>query len=354
MRICHLTSAHPSYDIRIFVKECSSLAANGYDTYLVAQGNSREENGVHVIGVGEKPTGKIARMSKFAKKAFLKAKELDCDIYHFHDPELLRFAVRLKKAGKKVIFDSHEDVPGHILFKTWIPAPFRKLAARLYQSYETYVVKRIDAVVAATPHIANKFRNRAKAVATVNNYPKQEDIVFHDTPFLDREPIVCYAGGLGEDRGELTMKNAMKSVDGTLVIACKHEKEIDGNVHYIGLLDRQGVNDLYGRAVVGLCLDYPTENNLYAQPTKLYEYMAAGIPFVCSDYPAWRKAAEDSQCGIFVEYSDTAAVADAVNYLLTHRAEAQEMGRKGHDYVVKNYIWENEEKALLNLYSKLS
>ena len=114
------------------------------------------------------------------------------------------------------------------------------------------------------------------------------------------------------------------------------------------------MNELYGKSVVGLCLDQPTENNYFAQPTKIYEYMAAGIPFVCADYPGWKKAAEDSRCGISVDQSDTAAIADAVNYLLANRSEAQEMGRMGHDYVINNYTWKNEEKALLDLYSALS
>lgn len=354
MRICHFTSAHTSKDLRIFNKECSSLADSGYDTYLVAQGESREENGVHIVGVGEMPSGRKGRMTGFAKKVFLKAKELDCDVYHFHDPELLVYALKLKKRGKKVIFDSHEDVPGQILDKKWIPGPFRTLISKLYKAYETHVVKRIDAVVAATPHIAELFNNRAKTVSTVNNYPKLEDVVFHENSFLDREPIVCYVGGINEIRGEQTMKQAMKSVDGTLLIASNRDKEIDGNVQYIGLLNRQGVNDLYGKSIVGLCLFKPIENHYYSQPTKMYEYMAAGIPFVCSDFPGWRKLAEDSEGGICVDPDDITAIADAVNSLLSNKKKAQDMGRKGHDYVINNCTWKNEEKALLELYSKLS
>lgn len=354
MRVCHFSSAHSSSDTRIFIKECSSLAANGYDTYLVVQGDSREENGVHVIGVGEMPSGRRGRMIGFSKKVFLKARELDCDVYHFHDPELLRFALRLKKAGKKVIFDSHEDVPEQIMSKMWIPAPLRKLISNLYKSYETHIVKRIDAVVAATPYIAEKFAGRAKEVATVNNYPKLEDIVFHETPFVDRGSIVCYAGGINENRGEQIMKSAMKSVDGTLIIAGDHIKETDGNVEYVGVLDRRGVNDLYGKSVVGLCILKPIENYYYSQPIKMYEYMAAGIPFVCSDFPGWRKVAGDSQSGICVDPSDNTAIVNAVNSLLTNRRKAQEMGRNGHNYVVENCTWNNEEKVLLDLYSVLS
>lgn len=54
VKVCHMTSAHAPEDERIFFKEGMSLAANGYETYLVARGNSYEKNGVHIVGVGEK------------------------------------------------------------------------------------------------------------------------------------------------------------------------------------------------------------------------------------------------------------------------------------------------------------
>ena len=171
MKICHMTSAHRSDDVRIFVKECSSLATAGHEVWLVARGDSREENGVHVIGLGEAPKGRRERMTAFVRQVYEKALSLDCDVYHFHDPELLPYGLKLRRAGKSVIFDSHEDVPGQILDKTWIPAPLRRLVSRTYQALETYVVKRLDAVVAATPHIERQFHGRANKAITVRNYP---------------------------------------------------------------------------------------------------------------------------------------------------------------------------------------
>ena len=226
LKICHFTSVHSNSDIRIFVKECSTLAQAGYVVYLVAQGESRIENGVHVIGLGKIPQGRKRRMRDFAKAIYEKAKSLDCDIYHFHDPELLPYGVKLKKMGKKVIFDSHEDVPAQILDKDWIPYPLRKIVSVIYKTYETYAVGKFDAVVAATPHIGEMFKGRAQRVVVVNNYPKLDDIQFHDTPFTERERIVCYAGGIDELRGEKVMVEAMKGVEGTLIIAGDHKEEI--------------------------------------------------------------------------------------------------------------------------------
>ena len=101
MKICHVTSVHISTDVRIFVKECPSLARAGYETFLVAKGQSRDENGIHVIGVGDSPKSRIKRMLFFSKKIYKKSIELDCDIYHLHDPELLRYVKKYKRKGKK-------------------------------------------------------------------------------------------------------------------------------------------------------------------------------------------------------------------------------------------------------------
>ena len=119
MKVCHMTSAHDPEDIRIFHKECVSLAKNGYDVYLVERGDSYEKNGVHIVGVGTIPDSRLQRMTQGARRVYEAALALDCDIYHFHDPELLPYGVMLKKKGKKVIFDSHENTVEQIMEKEW-------------------------------------------------------------------------------------------------------------------------------------------------------------------------------------------------------------------------------------------
>ncbi len=353
MKVCHLTSAHPQEDIRIFHKECASLAAHGYDTYQIACGETYEKLGVHQIGIGDKDVGKLGRIIKTTRRIYKKALILNAEVYHFHDPELMPYALKLKRHGKKVVFDSHEDVPDQIMDKIWIAKPLRKIVSSLYKRYESYVVNKLDAVIAATPHIAKRFEGRANKVVTVNNYPKLDDIVFQTTPFSDRESIACYAGGISENRGENIMKNAMKSVNGELIIAGNHPIEKTGNVSYIGHLDRDGVNELYGKAVVGLCILKPIKNYLFSQPIKMYEYMAAGIPFVCSDFPEWRKVVAESRGGICVDPMDNDAIALAINELFLDRKKAQEMGRNGRNYVIANCTWANEEKALIELYQSI-
>ena len=147
MKVCHFTSAHDSDDIRVFVKECVTLASNGFEVYFVAPGTSREDQGVKVVGIGDVPEGRLKRMTGFSKMAYKSALDLNCDIYHFHDPELLPYGLKLKKKGKTVIYDSHEDVPAQIMDKKWIPAFLRKTVSGMFRNYETRIIKKLDAVV---------------------------------------------------------------------------------------------------------------------------------------------------------------------------------------------------------------
>ena len=227
IRVCHFTSVHDAHDDRIYLQECISLRDAGYKVYIVSKGKSKAENGIEIIGCG-KSRNRVERVFLLSRRIYREAKKLDCDIYHFHDPELLHYALKLKRCGKKVIFDSHEDVPAQILDKALIPLVFRKMISDCYRIYETYVVKRIDAVIAATPHIGEQFKDRACKVVVINNYPKLDDIVFHDTPFEQREAIICYAGGIDEIRGETVMIEAMKDLDGTLVLAGKAKGKMSG------------------------------------------------------------------------------------------------------------------------------
>jgi hypothetical protein len=90
-KVVHLTSVHQRYDIRIFVKMCSSLATHGFDvSMIVADGLGGEvKSDVSIIDVGVKTGGRLSRMINAVKRVYEKAIELDADICHFHDPELI-------------------------------------------------------------------------------------------------------------------------------------------------------------------------------------------------------------------------------------------------------------------------
>ncbi|NLX02829.1 MAG: glycosyltransferase family 4 protein, partial [Syntrophomonadaceae bacterium] len=155
MKICHITTVHPRYDVRIFWKECLSVARAGNEVFLIVNDNEDDEviNGVKILSIKSPFKNRMSRiLSRGAKRRICKkAKNLKADIYHFHDPELLGLGVKLKKSGFCVIYDSHEDVPRQILAKEWIPSFLRGILSGLFELYENRCARKYDAIIVPTP-----------------------------------------------------------------------------------------------------------------------------------------------------------------------------------------------------------
>ena len=357
LKICHVTSAHSQFDDRIYLKECRSLVQTGYDVYILSKDANLTKDGITFVQCGNPKSSRIVRILRSSSMFFKAAINLDCDAYHFHDPELLPCALKLKKRGKIVIFDSHEDVPGQILDKHWIPSLFRNLVSSSYKKYESYVVKRLDGIVAATPTIAKKFENRSNRVVIINNFPIIGDINYHPKNFSERDAKVCYVGGLSEDRGLSVMTSAIQSVHMKLILAGEYENskylKNKPNVEYVGWVDRKELDVLYSRAIGGLLVLQPTKNYFTSQPIKMYEYMAAGLPIIASNFQYWKEIIEDNGCGICINPDSVKELQQAIEYLDKNRREAQEMGKRGFELVTKRFNWSVEGKKLIEFYGEL-
>ena len=111
-------------------------------------------------------------------------------------------------------------------------------------------------------------------------------------------------------------------------------------VVYHGVLGREATISLMERARVGMCVLHPVPTFLTAPATKLFEYMAAGLPFVVSDFPIWRDLTDRYRAGICVDPLDTEEIAEAVERLLTDDALAAEMGANGRRAFEQELSWE--------------
>jgi glycosyltransferase involved in cell wall biosynthesis len=95
---------------------------------------------------------------------------------------------------------------------------------------------------------------------------------------------------------------------------------------------------------------HPLVNYLHSWPTKLFEYMAAGIPVIASDLPRCRQIVEESHCGLLVDPLDVKSIADALQWLLERPTEAEDMGKRGRDAFRKKYNWTPEAQRLVAFY----
>jgi glycosyltransferase involved in cell wall biosynthesis len=85
----------------------------------------------------------------------------------------------------------------------------------------------------------------------------------------------------------------------------------------------------------------------------MFEYMAAGLPVIASNFPLWKEIIEGNHCGIYVNPLKPKEIAKAIEYLIKHPKEAKRMGENGRKAVLEKYNWENESKKLLKIYEEL-
>lgn len=360
MKVCHLTSLHSPNDIRIFIKECSSLAKWGFDTHFVVPYNDEldDSNGVKIHKVLKENT-RIKRMLHTTKSVYQKALEINADVYHFHDPELIPVGLRLKRRGKHVIYDVHEDLPRAILSKTYLPKVFRKSISWFVEKYENYSSKKFDFIIGATPYITERFTKINKNSINVNNYPIQKELASDVSTDIIKENKVCFIGGIHIIRGAENIISSSKSISGEIVMAGPvsstelKNKLLNSKVNYLGILNRNEVKELLSESIAGIVLFLPEPNHINSQPNKMFEYMSAGIPVLGSNFPLWKEIIEDNNCGICVNPENVEQISEAIQWFLNNPDKASEMGENGRKAVEEKYNWETESKKMIKLYQKL-
>jgi glycosyltransferase involved in cell wall biosynthesis len=365
-KVVHITTVHSPFDPRILERECRSLADSGYDvTVLAPHDGNGSYAGVTIRGVPG-ARGRLSRMTSTTRHILKAALSERADVYHFHDPELLPVGVILATLGKRVIYDAHEDVRNDILTKHYLSRPARYGLAGLAATVELAAVATLAGVVAATPVIGSRFPIEKTTV--VQNFPRLEEFPLPEIPYAERPNQFIYVGSVTAVRGGKEMLDALARISEELAVRLVLAGRITppafeetlrshpaaGRVDFRGWSDPKTLPSLFQSVRAGLVVLHPTQGYLDSYPGKMFEYMAAGLPVIASDFPLWREILSPARAGLLVDPLDPNAIADAMRWILENPCEAQAMGQRGRAAVEQRYNWQREEKKLLGLYARLA
>ena len=344
------------------------MVAAGYEVVLVAP-HPRDEiyEGVQIRGVS--PAGsRFGRMLRTAREVVARARAEEGAVYHLHDPELLPWSAPLTRQGK-VVFDMHEDLPRQILTKSWLPRGLRPVLAAGARLAERWLLRGKRVILAEASYQMG--RDWLQDPVTILNFPRvgwlEELAAGHQTG--ERRKL-AYLGAVISERGSLRTIEALgrlKTQGLDLGFACvgpvsdEHRAQLQNAAARLGLDDvsvpgflpaPEGWATLAG-CVAGLALLEPWPNYIESYPTKLFEYMALGLPVIASNFPLYREIVNSSGCGLVVDPLDVEGIAAAVRKLLDDPDQALAMGRRGQQAARERFSWESEEGKLLELYGAL-
>lgn len=370
-KVCHVISGYFRNDARVFYRQCLSLKKHDFNVCILTNDAAPNEiqQGVEIISCTRLPIARWKTLLFATRYFYQHAVEIDADVYQLHSPELLPLGVKLKKLGKKVVYDAHEDMPAHILEKEWLPIWSRKFVSSCFNLYMTHVFKIIDEIISPHTHVVRDVVKRFGKGVLIANFPiVKKQYVSTESDYLSRQNIFCYSGTVYTYSNQKTIAEAMMSaVDAHYHVAGYidndqesrlMQSEASDRIKFLGRLNQTDLAKFYHKSVAGIAIyDYKLNlgDRLGSYGTnKIFEYMEAGLPIICTDYELWKDIVERYQCGVCVKPGDKNALAKAMFTIMNNKKSAFIMGENGRRAVEDEFNWHSEEIKYCALFRKLT
>ena len=367
-----------THDSRV-EKEARTLVAAGHRVTIVADAGPglpehETRDGSEVIRVGRRGPGLpglrfVLHELRLARRLI----DLRPTALHAHDSSaLVPVALAARRLGIAFVYDAHE---------LWLGRP-RRERSRLYfalsQAYyglvERLLVPRAAATMTVSPPIAAHLRDRYRLrdVALVPNYPelageleRRELRALPGGEAIDPgAPVVLYLGGLMAGRGLEQLVDAVGLLPSVQLVLLgsgvlaeplrRRAASVGARLHALEAVAPAEVEAYAASADVGVSPTIGSGlNNRYSLPNKLFQYMAAGIPVVASDFPQVREIVEGARCGVVADMRRPPAIAAAIRSVISDTAEAVAMGERGRAAIADRYNWSSSAAALRTVYAGL-
>lgn len=373
--IAIVTSIHQDYDKRIW-RHAKGLASRGHKVKLICPWSV--PHGTDVEGVRfltfPRSTGIVSRLLMTPIRVLNQIRR-HCkrsDILHFHDPDLLPWMALLSRS-RTTVYDVHENYPEEVrrrLSPTWLPA---EVIASLIRKLQRFFAGRIRNIVLVADSQRGDLLGGGVAYCFVRNYASRLLLAQVRSDYNHREPIVGFVGRQHENNGsflllEIARICSEREVGVTFLAPDLFRKDgdrarflerirtygLEGQVKLFEPVRAHEIMRVLNRCKIAINPNLRVTQQINGIHTKMYEFMAAGLPIIASDLPHQKQLIEEAGCGFAVPPEEPAKFVEKIDYLLRHEEYAESLGRSGSEAFKKKYSWESQLDVLCEFYQTIT
>ena len=348
-----------TYDQRM-IRICTSLANAGYKVQLVGR-------------VQKKSIPLIAQpyLQKRIHCIFEKGK-----LFYIEYNLRLFFFLLLKKMDGICAIDLDTILPCYIISNI-------KKTPRIYDAHELFcemkeIVSRPKIYKIwkwierkTVPHFKHGYTvNKPIAEEFSKMYGLQYDVIrsiaLQDISLkqIKKEKFILYQGAVNEGRCFETLLPAMQFVNAKLIICgdgnfMEQAKEIVTNLQlnekviFNGMVTPMLLKDYTARSYIGITLfEKDSKSNYFSLANRFFDYIQAGVPQLCVDYPVYRQINDVYQVAVLTDNLDPGSIARKLNELLNDKVTWQQISNNCLA-AAKILNWQNEEIKLLAFYKNI-
>ena len=300
---------------------------------------------------------------------------------HIHD---IRIAEAVFKANKKLqlptVLDLHDNIPEIMKFYPHLqkfPGKYL-ISPKKWKQKEEDFIQNATKIITVSKAFKNEVVQRTKinetkievVPNTVRKSFYQKFIIIN--PILNRYKdafIILYLGDTGIRRGLLTaiegvakLKDKIPFLKLVIVGSNSTDAILKQKVRELFIenyVDFQGWQEVsYFPSYImasTLCISplYRNPQHDVAYANKLFQYMSFEKPVLVSDALAQKNLIEKIGSGLVYKEKNGSDFAEKVLYLYHHEKKRKAMGKKGKQFISKEFNWDITEKKLIEIYQDI-
>jgi glycosyltransferase involved in cell wall biosynthesis len=371
--IAIVTSIHPDYDKRIW-RHATCLAREGYVIHLVSPWPPLPEkiSNIHFHSF-PRVSGLLNRVFRIP---FLVTKRLwpvlsSVSIVHFHDIDLLPLMSVISRV-RPVVYDVHENFGDEVMRRAPLPLAIRRWLGTGLMWLQFIFSLRVKNVVLVTPHQEDDFSDPRFNKLHVRNYPSSKLLRDVTSDYATRPDTVVFIGAQHENNGSLLLVDiakvlkprypALRFIIPDLFSKPRfkdrflHElrkEDLVKTVQIVPKVRSDRIMTILNRGTIGISPNLRVQQQIKGIHTKIFEYMAAGLPVVASDLPHQVQVIQEAEAGLLAQPESADSFAQAIATLIEDKTLAMRLGAKGQRAIQERYSFESQVALLTKYYDRI-